>query len=67
MCVELTKEYLEILMISSFLTSQKEGGHTVAVLPTERPVIAFEKPLIKAINPSPLNRQYIPFAKLLTE
>jgi hypothetical protein len=32
---------------------------TVAILSTERPLIAFEKPLTKAINPSPLFIQTI--------
>jgi hypothetical protein len=36
-------------------------GLTVAVLPTERPVIAFENPLTSAMKPSPLSRQLTPY------
>jgi hypothetical protein len=50
----LTKEDLKILTIRISLTCLVEIRLTVAVFPTDKPVIAFENPLMRAMNPSPL-------------
>jgi hypothetical protein len=50
----LTEENLKILIISILLSCIGEIRLTVAVFPTDKPVIAFENPRMRAINPSPL-------------